>query len=163
MTRHTAIVIFVLCCALVSPAMAAKKMSVQIREGKLRSAPSFVGSVVGTVKYGDRFTVADTQGDWIRIEDENSKIAGWIHKSALSTKRIKLKAGKDNAEVAASSGELALAGKGFNSDVEAEFKSKNKDVDFSWIDKMEKIVVTPAEAAAFLKQGEVAVSKGGAK
>jgi len=57
---------------------------------------------------------------------------------------------------------LALAGKGFNSDVEAQFKKTHKDIDFSVVDKMEKIKISSSEMQAFLKDGDVA-PKGGAQ
>jgi hypothetical protein len=88
---------------------------------------------------------------------------GWVHKSALTRKRIKLQAGRQDVQVAASSDELALAGKGFNSDVEAEFKTKHRDVDFTWIDRMGEIVISEQEIQAFIKQGELQPAEGGAK
>ncbi|MFH0880636.1 MAG: hypothetical protein V2A34_13050, partial [Lentisphaerota bacterium] len=61
----------------------------------------------------------------------------------------------EDVRTGASGEELALAGKGFNSDVEAEFKSQNKNVDFTWVDKMEKMKETPDELISFLKEGQV--------
>jgi hypothetical protein len=45
-----------------------------------------------------------------------------MHESALSAKRVKMQAG-GTAKTGATSDELALAGKGFNKDVEAQFKA----------------------------------------
>jgi hypothetical protein len=41
---------------------------------------------------------------------------GWLHQSALTKKTISMKAGGQDVATAASGDELALAGKGFNSD-----------------------------------------------
>lgn len=139
-----------------------KLMSLQIRKGSLRSTPTFFGSVKATVNYGDRLSVIETKGDWSNVSPVEGKKSGWIHNSALTKKKIKLKASDDQTDVAASSGELALAGKGFNSDVEAQFKAKNKDIDFSWIDKMEKIKISHTKMKQFLDTGKV-VAKDGAK
>lgn len=139
-----------------------RQMSLQIREGTLRATPSFLGGVVASAAYGDRLTVLEEQGAWSKVSPADGGAAGWIHTSALTKKRITLKAGDKDAEVAASSGELALAGKGFNSEVEAEFKSQNKDVDFAWIDRMEAITVSVEQVKTFLKDGKVA-PKGGAE
>ena len=81
----------------------------------------------------------------------------------MTKKKITLKSGTRKAELAASSGELALAGKGFNSDVETEFKSRNEDIDFTWVDKMEDINVSHKQMRAFLQKGGITPPKGGAE
>jgi hypothetical protein len=83
------------------------------------------------------------------------KIKGWMHMSALTTKTIALQAGKADVKTGATSSELALAGKGFNAKVEAEFKKKNKNIDYNWVDRMEALVINPGQMQAFLKQGQV--------
>lgn len=141
----------------------AKTMSVQVRQGELRASPSFLGAVRGTVSYGARLTVLEEQGPWARVTTPDSAATGWIHSSALTSKRIVLRAGERDAELAASSGELALAGKGFNAEVEAEFKTRNRDIDFSWVDRMERINVAEKEMHAFLQQGALEPPKGDAQ
>ena len=141
---------------------APREMSVQVRETQVRATPSFLGKVVGTAAYGDRVTVEASSGPWTRVAGAAGRPAGWLHSSALTPKRIKLAAGDEDVKVAASSGELALAGKGFNSDVEAEFKSRNRAADFKAVDRIESYTVTLPEMEAFLKQGKVE-PKGGAQ
>lgn len=132
-----------------------KTMSLQVKNGQLREEPSFLSPVRASVEYGDRLNVVREKGPWTEVCSVDGKIQGWIHSSALTKKRIRLRAGEKDADLAASSSELALAGKGFNSDVESEFKTRNADVDFSWVDKMEKTKIPAAEIAAFLKNGGV--------
>lgn len=132
----------------------AQVMSVQVRNGQLRATPSFMGSLVGSVAYGARVDILQQQGEWMKVKDAQSRM-GWMHQSALTKQRIAMSAGSGTAQTGASGEELALAGKGFNSDVEAEFKSKNRNIDFTWVDKMEKMKVTPQESSAFLKEGGV--------
>lgn len=147
--------------AMVSLAAVAKMMSVQVKDAQIRDTPSFVGKIVGTLAYGDRVQVQETRGAWARVS-VSSGTTGWMHTSALSSKKIVLSAGQENARVGASSDELALAGKGFNSDVEAEFKKTHRNIDFTWVDKMEKINIAPSEMQSFLKEGNVTLPKGGA-
>jgi uncharacterized protein YgiM (DUF1202 family) len=137
-------------------------MSLQVRKGDLRSSPSFLGKIVGPAVYGDRFTVEETRGAWSRVTAEEGALTGWLHSSALTKKKVKLKAGEQDADVAASSGELALAGKGFNSEVEAQFKEQNASADFAAVDIIEAIRVTTREIEKFLRAGNV-VPKGGAQ
>ncbi|NJD61799.1 MAG: SH3 domain-containing protein, partial [Deltaproteobacteria bacterium] len=127
------------------------------------ATPSFLGKIVGTLSYGDRVEVLEQKAPWIRIRPPGKGAPGWMHASALSEKRILLKAGGKEADVAASGGELALAGKGFNADVETEFKKKHRDIDFSWIDRMQAMKVPQEKIGAFLKEGGLPTSQGGGK
>ena len=135
-------------------ATAADQMSVQVQSAQLRTSASFLGKLVGQVPYGTRVTIVQSSGDWRQVQEPNGQ-TGWLHQSALTKKKIAMKAGAQDVSAAASGDELALAGKGFNSDVEADFKSKNKDVDFTWIDRMEKIKVSVDEITRFLAEGQV--------
>ena len=63
-------------------------------------------------------------------------------------------------QTSTSSDELALAGKGFSKQVENEFKEKNPNVNYAWIDRMEKFVVSETQIKRFLKEGKLS-PKGG--
>jgi uncharacterized protein YgiM (DUF1202 family) len=133
---------------------AGEPLSVQVKQAQVRSSPSFLGSVTGTVAYGEKVALIEDRGAWKNVSIR--KIKGWMHESALTTKPIVLQAGKADARTGATSSELALAGKGFNPKVEAEFKSKNKHLDYAAIDRMEKTyTLKPGQVQAFLKQGQV--------
>jgi hypothetical protein len=131
----------------------AKTMSVQVKKCQLRNKPSFLGKTVTKLVYADEVTVEQKKDDWYEVVPVNKKDGGWVHVSALSTKKIILKEGSGDIKNAASSDEIALAGKGFNEQVEDDFKKKNKNVDFTWIDKMEKLVISSSEMQGFLKKG----------
>lgn len=130
-------------------------LTVQVRHGQLRSSPSFLGSVTATPAYGDKVKLVEDKGVWKKVIAR--KNTGWMHESALTAKTLLLQAGKADVRTGASKGELALAGKGFNSRVEAEFKSKNSNIQYSWVDRMETHVIKPGQMQAFLKQGQVVV------
>lgn len=136
-------------------------MSVQVKTGQLRANPSFLAPPVATVAYEDKIEVLQQQGDWYEAVKDGKK--GWIHQSALASKKIGFGAGGSNAQTGASGEELALAGKGFNADVERQYKASNRNVDFTWVDRMEKMTVQPPEMVTFLQQGDVQPKKGGAK
>lgn len=138
-----------------------RMMSVQVRDARVRNKASFVGKIVGTLAYGDRVEVRESKGDWVRVGLPGGA-AGWMHASALTSKKIVLSAGRENAKIGASGDELALAGKGFNSDVEAQFRKNHRNIDFTWVDRMESIRISSSEMQAFLKAGGV-TPKGGAQ
>ncbi len=136
-------------------------MSVQVRDGQLRATPSFLGSVVATLNYADQVDVVQQQGDWVEVSCKGQK--GWIHNSALTTKYITVGAGGKDAQMKASGKEVALAGKGFNSEVEAQYRKGNRNVDYAAVDRMEQYRVSPPDMVAFLEKGDVRPSAGGAK
>ena len=153
---------FALAAALFGPAVPARAetLNVQVRSGKLREQPSFLGKIVAEVAYGDQLRILSEQGEW-RLGRAGSGKQGWIHISALTDDEIVLAAGKGEVETGASSEELALAGKGFNAQVEEEFRAQNQEVDFTWVDRMEKFIVSPEQMVGFLKMGQVTPPSGG--
>ena len=145
------------------PAMAQKQMSVQVRGSQLRATPSFLGKTLASVNYGERVDVLEERGDWMRIALRGGKQKGWIHRSALTTKRIVLKAGQAGVRTGATQDELALAGKGFNEQVEKSFRSKNQNLDYAWVNKMETFTVSAEQMRHFVAQGQLVPSGEGDK
>ncbi|HEX2694803.1 MAG TPA: SH3 domain-containing protein [Acidobacteriota bacterium] len=165
MRRYSAVLL--VCLALLGFSAAIeggrKAMSVQVKQVQVRATPSFLGKVVATLAYGDRVETLEEKDGWIRIVPPGSKAPGWIHSSALTEKRVVLMAGKKETDVAASTGELALAGRGFNADVEAAFKAGNRDIDFTWIDRMQNMNVPPGKIQAFVQEGKLIPAEGGGR
>ena len=142
-------------------AVGAATMSVQVKNGQIRATPSFLGKVVAPLSYGDKVQILETKNEWMNVTGPGGQ-SGWVHSSALTKKKIVMTSGSEDVQTGASGDELALASKGFNSDVEADFKSKNQNVDFTWVNRMEKYKVSPEEMQEFLKEGQVKPSEGGA-
>jgi hypothetical protein len=133
-------------------------MSVTVKETPVRATPSFLAKALAVLAYGDQVQVLDTKGDWARVS--SGKTQGWVSLKALTEKKIVLKSGADVSQ-SASSGEVALAGKGFNADVEAEYKQEQK-LDYTWVDAMEAVKVTPPQISSFLTRGGL-TEQGGAE
>ena len=144
------------------PANAQETLSVQVKEGELRATPSFLGQIVTRVAYGDRVTVIEDRGTWKKVSVRSGK-QGWMHASALTTKKIALKAGQTNVQTGATQNELALAGKGFNEQVEASYRKENRNLDYTWINRMETFKVSPDQMRSFLAQGNVIPPSEGGK
>ncbi|MDD2239934.1 MAG: SH3 domain-containing protein [Kiritimatiellae bacterium] len=128
-------------------------MSVQVREGVLRNRASFLGTVTGTLAYGERVDVGQRQAGWCEVVGSPSGATGWLHESALTPKRLVVESGVDDARIAASGEEVALAGKGFNKEVEAEYKKQNATLDYAWVDRMLDYQIPQAQLIDFLRQG----------
>jgi uncharacterized protein YgiM (DUF1202 family) len=139
----------------------AAEMSVTVKQTQLRDKPSYLGKILGPLYYGDRVTVLDQSNKaWVKVTGPDGKLTGWVSASALTTKKIELAAGSENAQQSASSGEVALAGKGFNETVEQEYKADGK-LDYTWVDKMEQLTVSPDQLSTFITQGGLASPEGG--
>jgi len=138
-----------------------KFMSVQVKETYIRMSASFIAKIIGKLLYGDRVSVIGENNNWINIKVSGTNMTGWMHSSALSVKKIILNPGEEDVKLAANSDEYALAGKGFNKDVEKEFKTKNPDLNFVWIDKMEAFKVSNLQIQQFQREGKL-VTQGGA-
>ncbi len=147
--------VLVLCALLaaVCAGAATKEMSVQVREGQLRSRASFMATVTGTVVYGDRVAVKQTVSGWCEVSTKGGR-QGWIHESALTPKQVILGSGAGDARTGASGSEVVLAGKGFSEEVETEYRKRNASLDYTWIDWMVRQKVPVERLAGFLKQGE---------
>lgn len=135
---------------------AAEEMSVTVKESAVRERASFTAKTVGTLVYADRVVVVEVKGDWAHVSLVSKAIDGWMPKSALQTQQIVLKAGAA-AGTTASSGEVALAGKGFSEEVEAEYK-KDPTLNYDAVDKMEAFRVSDDDVAAFLQRGGLTVN-----
>ena len=143
----------------------AKQMSVQVEKLQVRERPSALGELVGYLRYGDRVTVLEQQNSWVNVQKEGG-VSGWAHESAFTRKKVVLRGGGGAVDVKTSDEEVAFAGKGFNSQVEAEFKSENPELErqFALIDEIEAVSNSPSEIAAFLEEGGVEpVLEGGAE
>ncbi len=163
-TTLTAAVLF---AALAIGSLAAEKMmSVSVKETPLRATPTFMGKIVTVLQYTDRVEVLEERSGWARVSLSGAQSAqsvqGWVHMSALSTKNIVLLAGDSNVQQSASSGEVALAGKGFNEQVEAEYKQQN-NLDYTMVDRMEQFTVSIEEILLFVEEGALTLDEGGAQ
>ena len=148
-------ILCILSIAVASFAATSKMMSVQVKGSEVRDKPSFLAEIVARLSYGDRVEMLESKGAWFHVRPVTVDKDGWMHSSALTKKTIVLRPGAADAELAASSDEIALAGKGFNRQVEGEFRARNPDIDFTWIDRMERIAVTRGEMQMFLEAGQL--------
>jgi hypothetical protein len=151
--------VLVLLVASMGVASAQTPMNVQVREAHLRERPSYLGAVSTTLEYGDAVVVEREQGPWRYVSAPTGQ--GWIHESALTRQRVALTSGGADVQTGATTGEMALAGKGFSAGVENEFRTKNRTIDFTWVDYMEKLALPPARLSRFMHEGGLGAPEGG--
>lgn len=149
MKQKVLVLLLVLCAG----AAFAASMSVQVRNGKVRATPSQLGRVVASVPYGEALEAGNLTRGWYPVTLADGK-KGWLHESALSRKPIKMTAGATDVQTGVSTDEVALAGKGFNEQVEAKLKSETA-LDYSWVDRMAGFQVNEDQIRAFRTQGRL--------
>jgi hypothetical protein len=136
--------VFIFTAALCSAAT----MSVQVKSSPLRSAPSFLAKMTGEVHYGDRLEVLETKNSWAKVK--TAELEGWLHNSVISEKKIALTAGKRDVASSVDAGEVALAGKGFNAEVEKEFR-KDSELNYQAVDQIHTYGISDREKIAFIR------------
>lgn len=152
-------IVAVVCLGLLCfPALAAE-MSVQVKQAQLRAKPGPLAKIEVTLAYGERVNVLEEQTDWILVEVPGSSLKGWVHKSALTQKKLVLRSGSGSTGV--SGDEIVLAGKGFNAQVEEKFKQQNQNLNYGLIDKMEQNFAVPQQVIQqFLIDGALSIGGG---
>jgi uncharacterized protein YraI len=151
--RRYLLVILLLSSLAVAEATAGTTLSIGVKSGPLRATPTPFGKILATLGYGATVEKLAVDGAWLRVRYGRNE--GWMHSSLLSARVAGLSAGQGHVDSDASSEELTLAGKGFNAQVEAEYRQKNRTLDFATIDRMEKMVVSQDRMSRFLADGEV--------
>ena len=146
------IVLVCLLIVAVFAAFAQTTMSVEVRETQLRATPSFLGRVDTVLNYGDQVSVIEQAQGWARVTYSGS--TGWVHGSALTTKRIVMQTGDTAAQRGATGSEVALAGRGFNKEVEDRYRAE-QGLDYDAVDRMEGYAVDPEQIASFLAEGQL--------
>ena len=124
---------------------------VNVNSANLKSSTGFFSSTTGTVKYGDQAIVLKISGKWVQVRT-TANVTGWIASSSLTTKRISTQGNTANA----STREIALAGKGFSPEVEAEYKKDGEELNYSAVDEMESATVADKDLLAFIEEGRLA-------
>jgi len=133
---------------------AAELQTVAVKQARVRTQPRIFAKKLTTLAYGDQVEVLASQRSWhqVRLADGRS---GWLQQSALARDDLQLSAGDHKVGTSASDEELTLAGKGFNNEVEDEFRQRNRQLDYTWIDRMETFAPGDKELQGFLRNGEL--------
>ncbi|MBN2533997.1 MAG: SH3 domain-containing protein [Spirochaetales bacterium] len=147
-------------CGIMVSSQAFEDLSVLVKETQVRSQPSYLGKVLAVLHYGDRVKAGEKEKGFYKIQLPDKSGEGWVHSSALIKKQIVMNAGDSEVKKYASSDDVVLAGKGFNKEVEDSYK-KEKNLDFTPVDEMEKIVVNQSEIVEFLNKGLLTGLEGG--
>lgn len=117
---------------------------------KLKSGTGYFARTVATVNYGEVLIVKAENGNWVQVAIKSKpSTVGWVSSSNITSKKITSSSSKT-----ASASEIALAGKGFNQEVEDVYKQTG-ELNYDAVDKIEKIRVDPSELQKFIVKGKL--------
>jgi len=150
------IILFSLVLFITAPASAQVSsggtMYVATKTVALKSSTGFFAKTNCTLNYGDRVTVMQVSGKYVEVRSySNPSFRGWTASANLSVKQII----SGNA-ASASAKEVALAGKGFNQEVENSYKKKG-NLNYADVDRIEALSVKENELKRFLEEGRLSM------
>jgi hypothetical protein len=143
-------VIFCLCATWLFAQRAGQTLYVNVSSANLKSSTGFFASTTGTVKYTDQITVTSVSGKWVEVRTAGN-VTGWIAYASLTTKRMAPAGTAANV----SNREIALAGKGFSSEVEAQYRNDHQELNYAAVVAMEKATVSERDLLAFIEEGRL--------
>jgi len=152
MRKIVVVVCLCVCAAAALPAQAIKggTMYVASKTIELKSSTEFFASAKGTLTYGAAVTILDIKGKWAEVRSAaNSSVSGWTAVANLSAKRI-----VSGAASGATASEVALAGKGFNQEIENAYKAKGS-LNYADVDRTESQKVSKKELQDFIIAGRL--------
>ena len=122
---------------------------VSIKSATVKSSTWFFASTKGTLTMGAQVTVLQVNGNWAEIRSvANSALSGWTSINNLSARQIVASGANVSGD------DIAMAGKGFNQEIEDAYKSDG-NLDYSGVDKTEAIKVTQEELYQFVVDGHL--------
>jgi hypothetical protein len=139
---------------------------VQVQTTSLRSGPQHWSKSVSELRYGDKLSLVDSVSKeqttgvpgWLKVQKGGSQ--GFIHLSAVTSRTVVIQGKSGGTGTNLSSGDIVLAGKGFNADVERSHAGKRSGSNFAEVDRMEARRISNGEVAAFINNGRLGL-KGG--
>lgn len=139
--------------------LVAETLMIKVQSTYLRKEPKFYASTIAVLKAGEVVEKISTANGWYQVRTAQGTV-GWLHSSAVQTGSFNLAATDKTLTTKATADEIALAGKGFNKQVEESYKAKNSEANFAAVDRMLKIKVSRDQLLKFLKEGMLSIYGG---
>lgn len=158
MKKYFVVLFTLLCLGASLWARVGDTMYVNVEEAELKSGTGFFASQTGFLPYGAKVTVLAEKGKWIQVEGADGGASGWLPASSLTKKKI---LSSDLNTVSASADELALAGKGFSAEVEAQYTTEANAAMYALVDEIEATPMDKDGLWDFIQQGGLSDGSGG--
>lgn len=129
----------------------AETVTVITKENAIREYAKFFAPVKANVRYNDRLEALSMEGDWYKVKYGPS--IGYIHRTAVEKRAVAAPASYARKGSSVSESEAALAGKGFNPQVEASYKRQHPEMKYGLVDSIERYPVPDRDIAQFIVAG----------
>jgi hypothetical protein len=134
--------------------LAAETVIVKVQSTSLRKNPKFYATPLLTLGAGEKIEQIGSQDGWLQVRTSRGEV-GWVHSSAVQVQKFDLLAMDKSLKTQASASEVALAGKGFNKQVEESYRAKHGEISFIWVDKMLLIKISASRVEEFMREGKL--------
>jgi uncharacterized protein YgiM (DUF1202 family) len=139
--------------------LVAETLMIKVQSTHLRKEPKFYASTIAMLKAGEVVEKIGAADGWYQVRTAKGAV-GWLHSSAVQSGTFNLTATDRSLTAKATADEIALAGKGFNKQVEESYKAKNSDANFAAVDRMLKVEVSRDQLLEFLREGLLGIYGG---
>ncbi|MCX7724344.1 MAG: SH3 domain-containing protein [Thermodesulfovibrio sp.] len=151
------IIKLVILLSLIATFSYAETVTVITKENAIREFPRFFAPVKSLVKYNDILEVITKEGDWFKVKFKNK--IGYIHKTAVERRTALIRESSLSKKTGTTEGEITLAGKGFNPQVEKAYKEKYPEMRYDIVDKVERYDVSDKDLVSFIRAGGLSEPK----
>ena len=131
----------------------AETVTVITKQNAIRESCKFFSPIKATVHYNDVLEVISQSGEWYQVSFRGTQ--GCIHKTAVEKRSISLSEISGSGSRSTSGEEVALAGKGFNPQVEAAYSRENPGLNFQAVNRVENYRVSENELINFIQSGKL--------
>jgi len=121
---------------------------VSVRSAPVKASTWFFANIEGNLQAGTEVTVLRVNRNWVEIQSETPALSGWTMIGNLSPRLIV------GEGLTATAREVALAAKGFDLEVEAEFRAET-DLNYDGVNWMERIMVSQEALLRFMEEGRL--------
>jgi hypothetical protein len=121
------------------------------KENALREQCRFFSPAKAKLQYADTVTLISKEGDWYRVSFKGTE--GCIHRNAIEEKSFSLSGMSGTEKRSATNAEVALAGKGFNPQIEGSYRHNHPDMNFRAVDLIERYAVSETDLLEFINRG----------
>lgn len=127
-------------------------LTVTRKTTKLRAQKKVFAPAVAELHEGDKLVFQSRDGAWLSVKQD--QLAGWLHETDVS-KNPDVRLSGEGVRENYSASETSAARKGFNPQVEREYRGKNPNLEnaFQVVDKLQARATPEAEVRAFLVEG----------
>lgn len=132
---------------------ATETVTVIVRKTSIRRDRQFYAPALAEGRLGESFSVQAREKGWIQVATKAG--AGWLHESAVTAKKVAA-SGAGPAGGAVDERDIANASKGFNPQVEDQYRKKNPTANYAAVDRMQQLEASDAAVEAFVRDGHIA-------